>query len=61
MRTGAGVIGAAKRVFKVNAAQSQEYMREAYRARKSNNPAAWIAFGDWYKKWRETTSTKPTG
>ena len=56
-----GLSGTAKRAFKVNAAQAQEYMREAFKARKGNNPAAWIAFGDWYKKWRETTSTTPTG
>lgn len=54
-----GLSGAPKRKFRVTALQSQEYMREAFKARKGNNPAAWIAFGDWYKKWRETTSTKP--
>jgi hypothetical protein len=56
-----GLSGTPKRKFRVTAVQSQEYMREAFKARKGNNPAAWIAFGDWYKKWRETTSSKPTG
>ena len=52
-----GLIGTAQRTFRMNARQALDYQRHAYSAMKASSAAGWIAFGSWYKEWRESCST----
>jgi hypothetical protein len=55
-----GLEGQPKRAFRLNPAQSLDYMRHVYVTRKSVNPQVWIAFADWYRQWREKVSIVPS-
>ncbi len=54
-----GLEGRPKRVFRLNPDDSLDYMHHVFVTRKSMNPQDWIAFVDWYKRWREKVSIVP--
>jgi hypothetical protein len=54
-----GLEGQPKRVFRLNPAESLDYMRHVHTTRKSVNPKVWIGFVDWYKHWRDRVSVVP--
>jgi hypothetical protein len=54
-----GLEGHPKRVFRLNPAQTLDYMHHVHTTRKSLNLQEWLAFVDWYKRWREQVSFVP--
>jgi hypothetical protein len=54
-----GLVGRPKRVFRLNEAETLEYMRRVHATRKSSNPKVWIDFVNWYTQWRERVSVVP--
>jgi hypothetical protein len=54
-----GLEGKPKRIFRITPPESLEYMRHAYRTRNSVNPAVWVGFVTWYKRWRDEVSVVP--
>ena len=54
-----GLDGRPKRVFRLDPAESQDYMRHVYTTRKSLNPKVWVGFVTWYKHWRDRVSIVP--
>jgi hypothetical protein len=51
-----GLEGKPKRVFRLNPADSLDYMRHVYTTRKSLNPKVWVSFVNWYFAWRDRVS-----
>jgi hypothetical protein len=54
-----GLDGRPKRIFRLNPAESQEYMRHVHATRNSLNPKVWIGFVTWYKRWQDRVSIVP--
>jgi hypothetical protein len=54
-----GLVGKPKRVFRLNQAETLEYMRHVYETRRSANPKVWLEFVRWYKDWRDRVSVVP--
>lgn len=54
-----GLEGQPKRVFRLNATETAEYMRRVHATRKSQNPKTWIDFVNWYRHWRDRVSIVP--
>jgi len=54
-----GLVGRPKRVFRLNEAQTLEYMRRVHVTRTSSNPKVWMDFVNWYVVWRDQVSTVP--
>lgn len=54
-----GLVGRPKRVFRLNEAQTLEYMRRVHATRKSSNPKVWMEFVNWYVVWRDQVSIVP--
>jgi hypothetical protein len=54
-----GLVGKPKRVFRLNQAETLEYMRHVHETRRSANPKVWLEFVRWYKDWRDRVSTVP--
>jgi hypothetical protein len=54
-----GLVGRPKRVFRLNEAETLEYMRRVHKTRTSSNPVAWMDFVNWYVLWRDRVSVVP--
>jgi hypothetical protein len=54
-----GLVGRPKRVFRLNEAETLEYMRRVHMTRKSSNPRVWLDFVNWYVDWRDHVSIVP--
>jgi hypothetical protein len=54
-----GLLGKPKRVFRLNEAETLNYMRHVHMTRKSANPKVWLEFVGWYRDWRDRVSTAP--
>ena len=54
-----GLVGKPKRAFRLDEAQTLEYMRKVYTTRKSSNPKVWLDFVNWYTEWRDRVSVVP--
>lgn len=52
-----GKVGEPQRTFKLTAMQAREYQQQIMKAKKRNDPVAWVEFGAWYKSWRDSVST----
>jgi hypothetical protein len=46
-------------VFRLNEAETLNYMRQVHATRKSENPMMWLEFVDWYRKWKDQVSVVP--
>lgn len=55
-----GKVGEPQRTFKLTAMQAREYQQQIMKAKKRNDPVAWLEFGAWYKGWRDSVSTVAT-
>jgi hypothetical protein len=54
-----GLEGKPKRVFRLNEAETLNYMHQVHKTRKSENPMMWLEFVDWYRKWKDQVSVVP--
>jgi len=54
-----GLVGQPKRVFRLNEAETLNYMHQVHKTRKSENPMMWLEFVDWYRKWKDQVSVVP--
>jgi hypothetical protein len=55
-----GLVGHPKRVFRLDAAETLDYMRHVHTTRKHQNPKVWLDFVNWYRDWRDRVSVAPT-
>lgn len=53
-----GLHGRAQRRYDLTVDQAAEYQRRVYAVLTNDTLGGWIAFGRWYRAWRETVSTK---
>lgn len=57
----AGLHGTPRRIFQLSSEQALEYQRRVIATMRGRGAGRWLAFRNWYLRWRRDVSTRATG